>query len=231
MAFSSPKCTSFVYDDVTVTGFKRCLKYSPHIPVMPPSLRRSVTHSVGRLCIRQYSIFSGGGAGWFVRTLSLLASDLNPVYILNSPMIEFWMLPPWVQQTFALSAYSECKEESAFLWWQAVWATFLVRIASFNSRSYHGVTILPLFVTSSRFLPHNQASDGTRLQLLWRASIPSPHPLCISGIFGTRTINCLQRSFLHLCSSGPHTLFGRISCSCTFVLPPKGGLKGLKTPS
>jgi len=57
-----------------------------------------------------------------------------------------------------------------------------------------------------------------KLQLLWTAATPPPRPLCIAEVLRTKKIRFPQSSFLHLCPSGPPTLFGRISWSCRFVL-------------
>ena len=74
------------------------------------------------------------------------------------------------------------------------------------------------------YSPHQVVSvhipaQQMKVQLLRTATTQPPCPLCLPGVLGTKTTNCLRRSFLHLCPPLPSTVFGWISWPCTFCSP------------
>jgi len=78
----------------------------------------------------------------------------------------------------------------------------------------------PLFATPSRFCPHTRpAHEATAA--LERLPLRLSVRCAFRELFEvrTRTIRCLQRTFLHLCPPGPPTSFGGITRCCTICRP------------
>jgi len=133
----------------------------------------------------QHEIFCRQNVGWF-------ASNWNPVYVRNSLKIAFWSFSPWGLQIFATKCTANAKKNR--LSSETMPYRLLSVLASFTSWFYHFVTVVSLL--THRVLSVHIPGHQMNLHSCFAATLP-PSPLCIPGTFDTRTIRCLQKSFLH----------------------------------
>ena len=133
--------------------------------------------------------------GRFPKTLNWFHPNCNPFYIRHSPNIAFWTFSPWALRPLLLRV-SRMQSRVSIILKSCLVSYFLPGIRSLNSWFSKVVTFCHYL---SRFLRHNRAAD--ELQLIWTTATPPPCPMWIPGVLGTRTVRCLQKSFLHFCTA------------------------------